>query len=65
MARDLPMFRVTPDVRRPGINVMAAPLLSDAEVEERVRTGAGLNHTPWPMDKRPGMLPGPDCLDVV
>lgn len=36
MACDLPMFWVTPEECRPGVNVMAVPLLSDIEVKAGV-----------------------------
>lgn len=64
MAHDIPMFQVTLEERRPGVNVMAAGLVSDEE-EEGVRAAVGPHHTTWPMVERPGMLRGNDCLEVV
>lgn len=65
MALALPMFRVTPTDHIPSVNVMAEPQLSDEEVDRTVKTGLAPHHTPWPMVRRPGMLPGPDYFDVV
>lgn len=65
MARNLPMFRVAPEERKVGANMMAEVLLPDAEVQEMVKAGVGPNHTSWPMDRCPGMVPGEDSLDVV
>lgn len=59
------MFRVTPEVRKPGVNVMARPLLRKEEVVRRVKAGLGPHHTLWSMNDHPGMLPNADHFDVV
>lgn len=54
MARDLPIWRVTPAECRPLRIVMAMGLLPDVDIEERVKAAVGPGHTPWPIAGCPG-----------